>query len=326
MRFSALVIRRVPVIVVFLSLFAIASPARAGEVAVLPITTGSKALRIYRNAIPAALAAELSTRLGAKVKAAMSASEVPAQTRVLIDGRLVSLKGDKVQLDVHVRRSATGRTVATLSSDVAPITDIDRLVGQVATALIPAIEKARIAEPIRLPTTVVRGSAVRGAAVRNPAESAAAVAPAIAPKAQLLLVPASGEAAKGMVDVREPATQAAWHMLSRYGVVGAPSSLGTDATAVAIAEEMRVQKTPLSLVVRVVSVDFAFSTVLAAKGRVRVFLIGADGLPVVDTTVSTDTVVGSRGDRHQALVYRVAEQALDIAAPKLMRGIREASP
>ncbi len=306
---------RAPLLASVALLLLLTSHASAQEVAVLPVTTRAKELRIYRNAIPAALASELTTRLGVTVKAVPSATAVSKETRVLVDGRLVTVTGDLVQLDVVIRRASTGRRVATISSGVAAITDVDRIVGQVATSLIPALQKARSQEPIQLPTTIVRGTVEKGASPE--------AGPAKAPKPHVLLLPAHGEAAKGMVEVREPATHAAAHMLSRYGLVVAHSrSHATTPNPVAAVAEMRSFGAPMSMMVRVVSVDFAFSTVLAAKGRVRVVLMGQDGLAILDTTVTTDTVVGSRGDRHQALVYGVAEQALDMAAPKIVRTLQ----
>ena len=76
--------------------------------------------------------------------------------------------------------------------------------------------------------------------------------------------------------------------------------------------------------INVREVQFSYRAVLSARGTVQVAVIGADGVPVFAKTVSTDTVVGSRGDRHQALVYQVASQALDMLLPEF-RKLAEAS-
>ncbi|HYU16095.1 MAG TPA: hypothetical protein VEL05_08495, partial [Candidatus Acidoferrum sp.] len=64
---------------------------------------------------------------------------------------------------------------------------------------------------------------------------------------------------------------------------------------------------------------FSWLGVLTARGRVRLVLVDVGGSAVFDSTVQTDTLVGSRGDRHEALLGFVARQALDIAAPRLRR-------
>ena len=293
-------------------------PARAqsADVAVLPITTTVKSLGIYRNAIPVALAAEMTTLLGVSVRAVSSASGVAKDTRVLIDGRLVALSDDRVQLDVQVRRASTGRTVATISSDAANTTDIDRLVGQVATALGPVLAKALTPEPYQLPTTVVQGNSPKAERIPNAPDAA------IPTGAQVLLLPAEGSAAKGMIGVREPATQAAAHMLARIGhAVSTSSKHQGIANPIDVVAEMRSLTSKHALMVQVLSVRFSYASVLSARGKVRIVLIGQDGLAVLDAKVSTDTVVGGRGERHQALVYRVAEQALDMLQPRIKRAL-----
>lgn len=293
--------------------------AQSADVAVLPMTSTAKSLRIYRNAIPAALAAEMSTRLGVAVQAVSSPSDVARNTSVIIDGRLVAHRDEKVQLDVQVRRASTGRTVATISSDVAKATDIDRLVGQLATMLQPVLAKALTAEPYLLPTTVVRGAEDAGS---PPAAHPDGPHASPAKHARVLLLPAAGQAAQGMVGVREPATQAAAHMLARIGLtVGKSARHEGIANAVDVVSEMRALSSTHALMVQVLSVRFSYASVLSARGRVRVVLIGKDGLAVLDAKVSTDTVVGARGDRHQALVYRVAEQALDMLQPRIKRAL-----
>tara|TARA_R110002096_G_scaffold416429_1_gene618896 strand:+ start:52804 stop:53799 length:996 start_codon:yes stop_codon:yes gene_type:complete len=291
--------------------------AQSADVAVLPITTTAKALRIYRNAIPVALAAEMTTLLGVSVRAVSSASDVAKDTRVLIDGRLVAIGDDRVQLDVQVRRASTGQTVATISSNAANTTDIDRLVGQVATGLGPVLAKALTPEPYQLPTTVVQGSSSPKAKAIPMAAGAA-----IPPGSQVLLLPAEGSAAKGMIGVREPATQAAAHMLARIGQAVRTSSKHQGiANPIDVVAEMRSLTSKHALMVQVLSVRFSYASVLSARGKVRIVLIGQDGLAVLDANVSTDTVVGGRGERHQALVYRVAEQALDMLQPRIKRAL-----
>ena len=59
--------------------------------------------------------------------------------------------------------------------------------------------------------------------------------------------------------------------------------------------------------------------VLLARGRFRVMLVAPDGRSLFDRIVRTDTVVGSRGDRADAVVKFVADQVMAIVHPHLAR-------
>jgi len=291
--------------------------AQPGSVVILPMTSTFKGLRIYRNAAPAALAARLSSALKVRVQAVKSAAEVPAVAVLIIDGRLVKRGKEDVEIEVRVRRAKTGQPVATVASGVQKITDIDALVDGLAVALKPVLARALVARAYTLPETVVHASADEGAPSRGvpPVTKESSV--------DILLLPAAGQAAQGNIDVREPATQATADMLARLGMsVGLSAQYQGSANAVSVTAEMRARNSKYSLMVQVLNVRFSYATVLSARGRVRAILIGGDGVPVFDKTVETDTVVGGRGDRHQALVYHVAEQALDILYPSFNRALR----
>jgi hypothetical protein len=138
--------------------------------------------------------------------------------------------------------------------------------------------------------------------------------------ADILLIPATGSAAAGVVSVREPATSSAQAMLPRLGfrVTTSSSGQGLDNVPAALAE-LRRSGARFLVMMNVREVKFSYRGVLAARGSVQVAVIGVDGVPVFAKTVSTDTVVGSRGDAHVALVYQVASQALDMLLPEFRR-------
>jgi hypothetical protein len=77
-----------------------------------------------------------------------------------------------------------------------------------------------------------------------------------------------------------------------------------------------------ALMIQVKKVAFTWRGVLSARGKVRVLLVDRQGQARYDRTLHTDTLVGSRGDRHAALVGFVTEQAIDIAYPALRRAMR----
>jgi hypothetical protein len=76
------------------------------------------------------------------------------------------------------------------------------------------------------------------------------------------------------------------------------------------------------LILQVRDIRFAWAGVLLGRGQVRAILFDTGGQRVYDRLRSTDTVVGSRGDHHAAVVRFVMEQATDIFAPELLRAMR----
>lgn len=292
--------------------------AQAQEVVVLPMTSTAKKLRLYERAISAALAQELSAATKSKVLSIASASEVPKSALLIIEGRLVAKGRSKVLMEARVRSAKTGRAIATLATAPTSTINLDALVSKLAVRLVPAIRKGlRPPPPIVLPTVIVRPTA------ESPGETPSLPRPARIP--DMLLIPAAGSAANGVVSVRDPATASAQAMLGRLGFHSTTSRSfeGLQDVPGALAE-MRRAGARFLLMINVREVQFSYRAVLSARGTVQVAVIGADGVPVFAKTVSTDTVVGSRGDRHQALVYQVASQALDMLLPEF-RKLTEAS-
>ena len=86
--------------------------------------------------------------------------------------------------------------------------------------------------------------------------------------------------------------------------------------------EMRASRADYAVMLDVRRVDFGWRGVLTARGKVRVLLVDGSGTALYDQVVRTGTVVGSRGDRHGALIRFIVAQAVDIAFPRLRERIR----
>lgn len=233
--------------------------AQSSEVIILPMTTTSKDLNIYRNAVPAALARRLIAA-GIHAQAMSSTSSSPKSTKIIIDGRLISPHRDRVQVEVRIRRASTGRLVATLASDTTKNTDIETLVANLAARLAPTVKRALEPKSFQLPTTVIRADApVRQPETKEQPTSDVASA-AIRPS--VLLLPAAGQAAQGMIDVREPATEAARSMIRRLGSAVTDSTRHKGiASPLDVVVEMREHASNYSLMVHVMAVRFSYSSV-----------------------------------------------------------------
>jgi hypothetical protein len=277
------------------------------------MTSTAKRLRLYERAIASELARELKRSTGKSVQSVASASEVPASAVLIIEGRLVAKGRRKVLMEARVRDARTGRALATLATAATTTTNLDTLVAKLAQQLVPAIQRGlRPRAPAILPAIGVT------APPQSDGTTPAVVAQGRPP--DLLLVPASGSAAKGVVSVREPATASAQAMLPRLGfrVATSTSFEGLQNVPGAIAETQK-SGARYAVMINVREVQFSYRGVLSARGTVQVAVLGIDGVPFFAKTVTTDTVVGSRGDRHQALVYQVASQGLDMLLPEFRK-------
>jgi hypothetical protein len=274
----------------------------------LPLVAGQADLRIYSKPIADELASSLRGRLDIAVATTTDAASVPANVDLVIDGQITRV-GRRIRVEARVRDPATGRLVGAASSRRRPLEQIDVAARELAGDLgeiVARWRRARAPQPYRLREAVV--------------EIDGGPRPAAPPL--LVVMPARGRAAGGTIAVERQGTEAALAFVERLGVRFAASpGQSRERGAVAAANAVRASKARYALALEIESVTFNFRGVLSARGQAAVRLIDRNGVVVFHQPVSTDTVVGSRGDRHTALVYAVAEQALDIAAPRLRRAL-----
>lgn len=303
-----------------LAILAWPASARAGgarRVAVLPLVAGHSDLRIYSRPVADEVARTLRDKLHVAVETLADAGGVSERIDLVIDGRITRFK-DGIGLEARVRDPSVGRTIGSATAKNRPLEQIDRsaveLGGKLAR-MIDSWERSRPREPYRLKEAVIDAPPHRGKA---------AAGDKVARRRPLLVIlPARGKAAGGSVPVSRQATHAALAFAERLGVsfVTAPEQEKLD--PVSAANAVRAHDARYALTVEIRSVSFDFGGVLSARGRASIKLVDRNGVVVFRQPVATDTVVGSRGDRHTALVYAVAEQALDIAAPKLRKALAQ---
>lgn len=299
-----------------LAILAWPASARAGgarHVAVLPLVAGDADLRIYSRPVADEVARTLRGKLDVAVETLTDAGGVSENIDLVIDGRITRFENG-IGLEARVRDPSAGRAIGSATAKNRPLEQMDRsaieLGGKLAQ-IIARWERSRPREPYRLKEAVIEA--------HPPAGHAAGKAERRHPL--LVILPARGEAAGGSVPVSRQATHAALAFAERLGVsfVTAPEEKKID--SVSAANAVRAHEARYALTLEIRSVSFDFAGVLSARGRASVKLVDRNGVVVFRQPVATDTVVGSRGDRHTALVYAVAEQALDIAAPKLRKAL-----
>jgi hypothetical protein len=288
----------------------------AATIAILPLAAPDRRLEIYGKPVADALAQELGARLkpGFTIEALSDGSAVPARVDLVIDGRIVARAAGNVSLEAQVRDPERGTRMGHAATEAAALNRIDELARKLAARLAGPVdqamaEKRRLArQPIVMPETVIEIARGRDGAGMDAGQA----------RGQALVVfDAMGQAADGAVPVTRAATRAGYEMAAALGfrpVPAQPQGLLSVDRAVAA---MRRHRARYGLMIDVKDIDFAWYGVLAARGRFRVLLIDAQGRVFHDRIHRTGTLVGSRGDRHAALVRLVMDQARDIAVPEL---------
>jgi len=275
------------------------TPARAdeGAIAVLPLTSSEKRLAMYGVPVARVLAGHL--RQAGNAVEAVTGSRLPKRVAWVIDGRIVAASGGRVVLEARLRDPTRGRAFGQVASQPGRLTEIDALARQVATDLGPLLTRARAAAAEAPPAPV------------PPPSSTARPAPALRPV---------------MVITRdkEPiVTDALGALAERLGYRPVVSDLTGIAPPDKVKGALGKASARLALLAQVKRVDYEWASknVLTARGSMRLVLVDAAGKPLYNAIIDTDTLVGSRGDRHAALLGFVARQVMQMAAPRLKKAL-----
>lgn len=286
----------------------VASAQKAKRIAVLPMVANDASLEIYSTPVAAEVGKHLREALAIDVRNLSDAGSVPAVIDLVIDGRINKVDANTINLEARIRNAAISQVVGAVTSGNRPLVEIDGAARELAAKLAPIVRAWRREQP-RNPYRL------KSALARRPDKQVAASVEPL-----LVVLRATGRAADGVIPVQEQASQAARAFARRLGVRSvATSDQAGDVNRVKVANVVRGAHARYGLTIRIEKVSYDFRGVLSARGRARIRLIDRNGEIRVDRLVNTDTVVGARGDRHSALVYMVAEQALDIAAPALRK-------
>lgn len=291
--------------------------AQSGSlVAILPLKSAGERMAIYGKPVADALATRLR---GSGYRVEAVAGTPSPQVDLVIDGSILVAADDRIMLEARLRDPDVGRVVGSASTGYGGLTEIDRLAAELAGALADDVARALEARarrdragpeaPVVLPEAVVHGRL--GRAPAPPAER----------RQPMLVYGASGTVAHGNVPVDAPATRAALALAAELGYRPVAADRVGPMAEAEVAADLRRAAAPLGLMIEVQAIDFGWDGVLTAVGRVRFVVVDAAGAVRYDQTSSTGTLVGSRGDRHAALVSFVTRQAAEIAAPRILRAV-----
>ncbi len=301
--------------------------ASAKRIVVLPLETPNKEVGIYSRSLASAIAQRLAKKLSIDVRVGSAEGGAASGVDLVVAGSIQPTRNGFI-LEARVRDpDRSSQSVGAVSAKARPLGKIKQSATELARRLAPVISqwrrKKRARAPIRLP-----GSEHVFARNRASASVGTSVARAPTGEAQpavrqpdFIVATASGFAAEGSVRVEEAATDAAYAFADRIGINYVGSVADGRDSAVALANAARDASARYALALFITDVDFSYQGVLAARGQAIVRVVDRTGVVILEKRIRTATIVGNRGDRHTALVYGVAEQALDIALPGLVEAI-----
>lgn len=270
---------------------------RGQLIALLPLAADAK-LSIYGQPVASEVARQLELQ-GFAVVVVTSTAPVPSKARLVIDGRIVRGDGDTVKIEARVRDPAAGKVVSELSAIAPSLTRIDEAAAELARGLGPILEKGMKQQEEE------RSGTGKGTGKGTGSEGGGGTTKVEAPKedtrprAQVTMF--SAVPLREDDPVLEPLLRAGGYRLA--GLVGHRGQDGTD-------------NIDLLIHIELLSIDYRDRGVTTARARARVEVSDSTG-PVFARTVRTDTLVGGRGDRRDAVARAAIDQIVDIAMPRV---------
>ncbi len=277
-------------------------PGGDGAIAVLPLTSSQKRLAVYGVPVARVLAGHLR-QAGNAVETVTGSGSLPRRVAWVIDGRIVAASGGRVVLEARLRDPRRGSAFGQVASKPGRLTEIDELAGQVAADLAPLLARAR-----------ANAAATAASGTAAPPEAGGAVAVAAAP--------AERDAIVITRDKEAIVTDALAALVERLGYRAVISDLRGIAPPAKVKDALGAAsgaRFALLAEVRSVEYQWAGKDVMTARGSMRLVLVDAAGKPLYNAVLDTDTLVGSRGDRHAALLGFVARQVMQMATPRLKK-------
>ena len=292
----------------------------SGRVAILPFA-GEGRMAIYGQPV-AAQVAKVGRAAGLEIVLLGPGAEVPADARLVVDGRLVRT-GASIVVEARVRDPERGLDVARRSATAGSLAVVDRAADDVAAALVPAIRAGLVAQDeARARARASLAASTRGTPDRPPERAAGRadrrepLSPPAADRRPVVLIALTGALAgpdgpQGIAPLVAPSLV---RLADRIGHRAAP--LG-EAGLAAPAASLAGGTAALAIVIAVLEVDARGEAgIPQARARARVDVYDVNGL-IYRRSIRTDTLVGSRGDRADTLVRSAVAQVVDVVAPRL---------
>lgn len=310
---------RVLVLLCLMCGFAIAEPK---AVALLPLDADQK-LELYGQPVASELARTLKAA-GIDVVVVGKKMATPDRAVLIVDGTITS-KGDTITVSLRVRRRADG---VVLDSDLVasgPMATLDKLATELAARLVPSVQgklvEPKVDDPTKRPdpTNPTKPDPTKPDPTKPDPTKPDPQAPP-AERKQMIVSVASSTGASATV---EPLRAALASAVDRWIVSHDREPAHVDVRAMSPQQATKTvahAQTELGIAFEVAGFEVTPALVPRARARIRVRVSGPLEI-VFDRVVVTDTVVGDKGMKLDALAARTADEILQIMRPHMRRKI-----
>lgn len=292
------------IVIAFMFLPAVARAADEPRVVVVPFVTTDPDLMIYGKPVADAVARGLRDGGGPPV-----VEKTPAELAVELSASRA--KRRKVRVGAILRDAQTGAALARVDAKQTSFEHLDvaaaELVAKLRGPLTAAAEERRRRPPADPPPPPPPPA---------PAPPPATTVPDTRPTAVVYLPVA---AHPGPVIVGTLGTTAVVNLLSTLGFRAIISSSSGVAPVEVAAESARRARARATIMLYVYDLEFGSGGVLTARGKLRLIAVSPERRVLFDRYVETDTVVGNRGDTHEALARFVLGQGLEMTRKDLAK-------
>ncbi len=292
--------------------FGVAGAQDAPGVVVYPFVTTDEELVIYGKPVADALVRGLAADGVRAVVATGDAGDAGGPSADLAIELRATRVRRKVRIEALVRDAETGQQVGSTSARATPLGDLDVAAADLSKKLARLVSQAGARREERRSRELAETEAPAPAAPR----------PAPDPRPVVVVYRPDGVVAGGAIPVGDVATGAIVKLLSGLGYRALISSTTGVAPTDVAAASARGANARATLMLYVYGVDYTWDGVLLARGRLRLIAVAPDQRVLVDRVLETDTLVGSRGDRHDALLRFVVRQAMDMSRRELALALR----
>ncbi len=284
-----------------------APPARAETppteaVALLPLDADAR-MAIYGQPIASEIARALESS-GLEVVVVGPKMAMPERAKLIVDGKIAATKAELVTLSLRVRNPLDGTTLATTQAQVQGLANIDKGAAELSSKLLPIVrEKLDALRPKVITPVDPKGPDV------------AVVQPDVLRPLLVAISTSSRSASQDALKDAFTAQLAPWAKRQRREPKPVEAKLLRKGTAV---KTIKAQGTDLGLALEIKSFSITDDAIPFARARVHVVLADAAGV-LFDRVVVTDSIVGDKGIKTDAMAARAAREVLDILRPHLKR-------
>jgi hypothetical protein len=293
-------------------LFRTTAAAEGPRIVVLPFVTSDEELVIYGKPVADAVARGLRG-LG-EVTVGTGGDVGAGRADLVVELRIARARG-KVKLEGTVRDAEVGQAAARQAARPVALSDLDQAAAELAKGLAKSVGDASTGR-------TQRQSDEKAAVTALPAVTAAPQPRQPDMRPAILVFQPDGQVAGGRVPFRDVTIGTLAKLLDGIGYRAILASRAGFVPPADAAREASAAHARATLMMQLHDVDFTWAGVLLARGTVHLVLVGAEGKVLINREIETDTLVGSRGDRHDALVRFIVAQAFDIARKEIGVALR----